>query len=270
MEYKIDIHGLDEDYHFHTSGDVFFYMPKSVNKGFITPKKRVREVTGSHPGRNTSYLAIPLRYKDGTVDWVDAAELMARTAFEIPFNATGYVRHKNHDYTDLRLSNLEFVTKDPGHGRPSKITDTRGTIPYHMYVEKASSVNKESMAIPPGGHGKITPGKRTPSDFVKKDLGDRDRSKVAETLYILIEDRGYAVSNAVAVLMLEDSVDALRLYLEGRDSVYKTSEETIAKVNQERDKEFIKIGKLYNGKPMFLGASTGKSYIKVDTEYELI
>lgn len=240
MEYKIDRYGLGEDYFFNDTGEVYYYMPQSVNKSFVSFTQQAREVTSNRPGRSTHYVVGGLRYVDGLTDWVDIADMMARIAFKIPTNTKGYTRHKNHKHRDLALKNLEFVSLHPVYDRPEQITDYNGSIPYNMYKEEASSVDKESMTILPGEHGKYTPGKRTPSDSVKMDLGDRDRSVVAELLYTLITEKEMSAADALKTLAIPGGYDTLELFLEGKDVIEERVVNDIERAfreDQERDKK---------------------------------
>lgn len=238
MEYKIKEPNLKYAYYFNDMGEVYYYLQGGHEKRFALFNYESREVFDHEPGKSKKYVSIPLIFLFGQSEWVDVANLMARTAFNIPSHFKGYTRPKNHKAADLTLKNLEFVQLDREGQRPAAIYDYNGSIPYNMYKEEEDTMEKPSVSPLPGYQGEITGGKCTPSDSVKMDLGERDRSKVAEALYTLIEDRGYAVSNAVAVLMLEDTADVLRLYLEGKDIVEeRVVNDMEAQYKQDQERE---------------------------------
>lgn len=267
MEYKIDRYGLGEDYFFNDTGEVYFYTSQSVGRSFVSFTQEVREVKSNQPGKSTHYVVGGLRYLDGLTDWVDIADMMARIAFKIPLNTKGYTRHKNHKHRDLALKNLEFVSLHPVYDRPEQITDYNGSIPYNMHKENKPPKEQVYWDELPGAQAVIDYVDKVREGRKKLDLGERDRSVVAELLYVLIEERGMSASEAFKALVIPLGYDTLELYLEGKNIIKErlTKEDTL---NQERDKkepsalDLVETDCQYNGATVYLNKTNGKAYIK--------
>lgn len=219
MEYRIDRTDLREKYFFNDTGDVYYYMPNSIGgRAFLSFSKQVREVRSNEPGRSTHYLVTGLRCKDSIIDWVDVADMIVRTVFKIPAETKGYVRHKDGKYTNLELSNLEFVALHPINERPYGVHDMNGTIPME-YLTEDKQTNQVYWDELPGAKEFIEYVEKVRESRKKLDLGDRDRSVVAELLYSLIAEKEMSAADALKVLCIPGDYDTLELYLEGKDIV---------------------------------------------------
>lgn len=247
--------GNDYQYpYFCTNGGDIFYNDDNDKTVYPQFGLASREVDERHYGKLTKYVSVPLLHKDGgRTPAADAGEMIARSVIGIDMSIPGFVRLKDKNLHNIHIDNMEFVQTARYTGEIIAVWDENGRTVVDEKLEStecAGGIDKPSMTILPTKHTFGDPPKKEHTDSTKSDLTGRDRSLVAEVLYILIEDRGFTAAEALDTLMLDDSTDALALYLEGRDSVYKTSDETIAKVNQERDK---------SGPTMMSGLSGGST-----------
>jgi hypothetical protein len=271
VEYKLTGNGYMYDLYCDEAGQIYHYLANG-DRCDLEQRESMREVSAQEYDKDTKYMSVKLQYKNGGYSpAADVAELIARSAFGIGETPYGYARLKRKGIKNLELKNIEFVQRNVYTGDPISITDRHGSIPYNMYTKDANSIDKPNMATITGQHSMPIPGKRTQTDSVKMDLGDRDRSVVAELLYTLITEKEISVADTLKVLCVSGDYEILELYLEGKDIIgERVAEEMAKKRDQERDRNYVKTTKLYKNKPIFLGASTGRSYIRVDDEYKLL
>lgn len=265
MEYKLFIEGLKYQHYCDDNGQIYHKLSNG-HKVYAAESIEHRSYESAMKGKPMKYLSVSVPYVTGSIAQLDVAEEVARAMFGVPQSQPGYGRTVSNNISDTSRKNIQFVAADED-GDIMFVVD-------HKRSYKAARLGKDKRVFETKVEDSVRRtmyiGKWGRLEYIEAEqdsLGERDRSLIAECLYVLIEDRGFTPSEALYTLMLDDEVKALELYLEGRDSVRKTSDETIAKVNQEREEKYvptklIKTNACFKHQPVYLDHKTGKSYIK--------
>lgn len=261
--------GSDYQYpYFCTSGGDIYYVDDVAERIYPEFGLVSREVDEHHYGKLTKYVSVPLLHKDGgRTPAADAGEMIARSVFNIDLGIPGFVRLKDRNLHNIHINNMEFVQTARYTGEVIAVWDQDGR----------TELRPLGKQVEPG---ELLPTKHTFADYeesdltvtgdtrsIKLDLGERDRSMVAELLYSLIVEKKMPAADALKVLCIPGGYDTLELFLEGKDIVEErlTKEDTL---NQERDKkepsalDLVETNCQYNGATVYLNKHNGKAYIK--------
>ena len=269
MEWLIKREGLRYNYYCDEKGAVYHLLGNGM-RAYAEERRTTFPVHPLYPHKPTDRTMVMLAREIGGLVHLDLLDTLARTMFDIPSNQLGYGLTDLKDATNPTFDNLRFISVD-SEGKVTRITDQFGSRKF-IKVADDKKVYETTSKSEPVDTALPNRSKYETEDALELELNGRDRSLIAEALYTLIEEKGYSAAQALDTLILEDSTDALTMYLEGKDIVRKSSDETVDKVGQEKGKSIIggmvNSGCTFNGKTIYLSYKTGQSYVREQGKYK--